>query len=362
MPKKYKRKIFYLGGFDPRGSRYYYKLYKSELGKYSEISGVDVEVEGTPKATDYELSWNIKNKTEKIEIDYTFLKWEDIIKDYWERNPIKIFLQALKTYFYILFFARWGKIFTLPLNPIITLAYPILTPISLILLNFLIIFWVVFGNINWLGMAVLILSAMFLFHIIISKIKSLWLLRFYNFNFSVFNNEDIKLNQRLSIFADLISKDLKSGEYSDVTFVSHSNGSILALPTMNKIAKNLNGKIPSNFKLLTLGQCTPLALCYGKAEKFHNDLKEISEVSFNWEDISYPPDGACYPKTNPFELMELEHKVKFSSISPQFFKYYDSNKYKKILKNKFLLHFQYIICADKISDKNYFKISTQKGL
>ena len=41
--QKFKRKVFYLGGFDPRGVRFYHQLYRDQAARYTALTGEAVE-------------------------------------------------------------------------------------------------------------------------------------------------------------------------------------------------------------------------------------------------------------------------------------------------------------------------------
>ena len=42
--EKFKRKVFYLGGFDPRGVSFHHQMYREQAAQYARLSGERVEV------------------------------------------------------------------------------------------------------------------------------------------------------------------------------------------------------------------------------------------------------------------------------------------------------------------------------
>ena len=58
--------------------------------------------------------------------------------------------------------------------------------------------------------------------------------------------------------------------------------------------------------------------------------------------------------SNP--LAPLVDKKDILLKSPRFHKSYTTKKYNKIKRDKFLLHFEYLRCGDKINDNSYFQM------
>ena len=44
--EKFKRKVFYLGGFDPRGVRFYHQLYREQAARYAALTSEAIEISG----------------------------------------------------------------------------------------------------------------------------------------------------------------------------------------------------------------------------------------------------------------------------------------------------------------------------
>ena len=354
-----KRKIFYISGFDPRGLRYYREQLKTAIEKFLPLAGEDITISSGDKAQYTDII--LKNKTQDTHNDYFFLKWDDIVRQNWEKNPIKLALQTLKTYFLYIFNIQWF----LPLSkgPVITLFYPIVSLILIwggifLLLRMLGGYFIPnipFLNIIYLGMA-FIPAAYILEHI-----KSLWLLRFFIFNCKAFHTDNTLLDKRLEEFKEIILHSLNDKSYDEVMIIAHSNGSIVMIPLLEQIFKNTPQEMQHKLSILTLGQCLPLATYYKRAYRLRNSLHYLAQQNFIWHDITSPADGVCFALHDIFMPIPKPHHAKSALMTPQFHKYYTPENYKILRKNKFLLHFKYLETADKPSPYNFIKLITSSS-
>ena len=95
---QFRRKILYLGGFDPRGVRFYYQLLKDQLERYTALTGHAVTVSPRRNATKLRTDWTVRNETADVTTDYSFLRWEDIVRNNWIHSPTRLALRATRTY------------------------------------------------------------------------------------------------------------------------------------------------------------------------------------------------------------------------------------------------------------------------
>ena len=110
-----KRETFYLGGYDPRGARYYYNLYKNEIS--SSRNNIEFNVWSRKKENTHIKSIFIEAKsidnTLKTETNYYFLEWDDIIRKTWSPHILIFIMQFftyLKTYVFSKFILKTFKL------------------------------------------------------------------------------------------------------------------------------------------------------------------------------------------------------------------------------------------------------------
>ncbi|MFM7311925.1 MAG: hypothetical protein ACKO0M_01950, partial [Cyanobium sp.] len=94
------RKIYFLSGFDPRGSSFYYRLFVEQLKAYAAHSGRQLRVGRRRGQQDPLLSsWQVHEQGRTV-LEVCFLHWDDIVREHWPASPWVIAGQALR-------FAGW---------------------------------------------------------------------------------------------------------------------------------------------------------------------------------------------------------------------------------------------------------------
>ncbi len=347
-----KRKIFYLSGYDPRGIRFYYQNLKLALEKFCQRDSLTINLSKKEKISNLQTQCMFQNKTHNVTTEYCFLHWDDIIKQSWIKSFRDLFMIGLKTYTDIFSHLSWKRTVQLPHAPIITLFYPFLTLILFPLIMTCI--GMAFYN-NFMMPFVYFIVASLVWIYYLPRLNSIWLLRFFIFNNSNFVHYNLDYDTRAKAFADMITHSFAQ-DYDEILLIAHSNGSIASMPILNYLHD-----MPAHFKVVTLGHCTPLITMNTASKAYIDIVKKVSQKKFQWFDIGFPPDGACYAKTNPFHSYDYNNEVidvDFKSVSPQFFKYYTIENYKSLCKDKFKLHFSYLCTHDKKSPFEFIDILT----
>jgi|GEM_PF-7124763 len=345
-----KRKIFYLSGYDPRGIRFYYQTLKTALEKFCTRDKKNITLSSREKKSALETHATLYHNDADVQTDYCFLHWDDIIKKSWIRSNYTLFGQGLKSYAVIFWYSSWKKALKMPRLPLACLLYPFLSLVTFPLITSIIatLIYHQYG----LPFIYPIISSLIWIQFL-PKLNSNWLLRFFIFNEQKFMNYSAEYDKRAKEFSDIISKSFH-GDYDEIILIAHSNGSIATMPILNYL-----NTVPDHFKILTLGHCTPLINMNEHSQEYINITHKVSQRPFKWFDIGFPPDGACYAKTNPLITYKQNQKTintQFKPISAQFFKYYSSKTYNALRKNKFDLHFSYLVTHDKKSDTEFINI------
>ncbi len=355
----FKRKIFYMGGFDPRGVRHYHALYRQSAARWSERTGVPLAVSNRKTASPARADWTIENAVDGTTTSYSFLRWEDLVRRAWIKSPVRLGLRALRTYGGLLRHADLHIIRTVPSGPVKTLFYPpvfsVLLPLLIGIVPFLLgLVWLPW----WAALAIGAVLGVAGATPLLKKLHTPWLLRFFIFNAETGGGDaDPPMVARLDAFATQILAELDGGpnqeEWDEVLLVTHSNGSILAVPLMERILAARGGTMPANFALVTLGQSIPLILCRGDAKGFKERLRAVGRGDFRWFDIGSPPDGAGFYGVNPMALIGAETRPALVHLNPRFYKFYDPENYHSGLANKYDIHFDYLRVGDRVSPLDY---------
>jgi len=357
--EKFKRKVFYLGGFDPRGVRFYHQLYREQAEAYSRLSGEEVEVSARRTGPASSALWTVTNHSAEVETDYEFLRWEDLVGKVWIRNPLTLAWRSIATYSAHARHMQFLRMRKLRPGPVITILYPpllaILIPLALtlipaLLLSLLMPFWAA----ALIGGAVgALLSGRLLNKLIVP-----WLLRFMYYNHSVAaHGPGPEMDARLDQFAARIVEEM-DGPYDEVIFASHSNGTIYAMSVLRRIME-LRGdrQLPHRFIVLTLGQVVPVIALRKDARWYQQDLKALDDKHFRLVDFSAPPDGAAYYDVHPIRLVSDRCAARVDLLSPRFHLFYDPENYHSGWSNKYEAHFDYLRVGDRLSPVDYLSLT-----
>lgn len=357
--QKFKRKVFYLGGFDPRGVRFYHQLYREQAERYARLSGEQVEVSARRSGPASSAIWTITNHSAGVETDYEFLRWEDLVGKVWIRNPLLLAWRSVATYFAHARHMQFLRMRKLRPGPVITILYPpllaILIPLALtlipaLLLSFLMPFWA--AALIGIGISMLLSGRL------LNKLIVPWLLRFMYYNHSVAaRGPGEEMNARLDQFAARIAQEM-DGPWDEVIFASHSNGTIYAMSVLRRILELREGKpLPDHFTALTLGQVVPVVALRKDARWYHADLKALDEGQFRLVDLSAPPDGAAYYDVHPIRLVSDRCAARVDLLSPRFHLFYDPENYHSGWSNKYEAHFDYLRVGDRLSPVDYVSLT-----
>jgi hypothetical protein len=355
----FKRKIFYLSGFDPRGARFYHQLYTEQADIYSRNSGHSVTVGNRERAEKGNNRWAISDESADAQTEMLFLGWDDVIRAHWVKNPMRLLARSLTSYWRFTRGMDWAQTWRFPRGSLIAFYYPGASAILLPLL-FGLILWLGFGlllDFPW-DIAAAIVTAIGVAAIIVRKIESFWLLRFIIFNDSLASGKpDAAIEQRLDEMAATINAALTEPN-DELLFITHSNGSIMAVPIMARLLAMNGGKMPPNFALMTLGSCIPLIGCRRDSTRFHAQLETLAKGDFVWLDLGSITDGACIALIDPCGSCATDARPALHILSPRWFKYCDPATYDARRRNKYEVHFEYLRTFERISPLDYIGVTS----
>ncbi|WP_188063159.1 hypothetical protein [Sphingobium sp. KCTC 72723] len=359
--QKFKRKVFYLGGFDPRGVRFYHQLYREQAARYHALTGEDVTVGGRragPAGAVVSTQWDVVNETAGVAVDYEYLRWEDLIAKVWIRNPLPLALRAARAYCGHARFMQFGRMRRLRSGPVITILYPpafaVLIPLLLalipaLLLSLILPFWV--GALVGIGISALLSGRL------LAKLVVPWLLRFMTYHGALAaQGPGAELDARLDQFAARIAAEL-DGDWDEVQIVTHSAGTILGMSILRRVFALRNAPMPNHAVMVGMGQVVPVIGLRRDAGWYHADLAALADKAFRYVDISSPPDGAAYYNVNPLRLVADSHAARVDMLSPRFHLFYQPENYHGGWSNKYEAHFDYLRVGDRLSPLDFISLT-----
>jgi len=363
-----KRETFYLAGYDPRGARYYYNLYKKEAVLQSEVNGMNIDISSRERTEKHIQSWKIESETggHTTHTNYHFLEWDDIIRTGWKKSFLSFFIDFMfyfKTYILAGRFIKYSKVSP---RQMIGIFFPTVYLLLAFILSLALgygIFTFIEGTLGVMIGAIVAYGIVYFLFVLGNKLALFWLLRIFVFSGRyVFEDMNV-LDKRLEILSSHLAKVIecaKENKIDEILFVSHSVGTILTIPLLEKTLKKV--KIPTGTKIsiLTLGECIPLVSGIDKASTYKNQMAFLaSSEDLFWLDYTTVIDGACFPSLNYFTDagILIKNEESFHFLSPRFHTLFLRQRYDKLRLNKYLTHFIYLMSTDISGGYDYFKIT-----
>ena len=385
-----RRHVFFIAGFDPKRPRYYHALYRSQARKQAAVSGLRLQVatdRGEPWA--HGSSWSVQVEPpadapgDAVHTDYEMLCWDDIVRSHWADSAWRVWVDGLKT---VLFGLRDGavqRMYRLYRPPV----YATLFPLVALLLSALLatglgaaLGWVLARHAAWpaaaawgsgaaAALALTLLAAQ-----AVHRIHFTWLLRLVRFTHLQCTGRVPEIEARLDAFAERIQAVLQPAEGdtapNEVLVVGHSVGATLAIGVLARLLDRQAaaaeaagpGAAPSPRLpvLLSLGHCLPLMTSLSPAARERQELARVAHSPIEWLDVSAPIDWAAFPAVDPVTGAGLPAAPPGwhpRLVSPRFHQLFGPAAYAQLKRNRFQVHLQYLMAAERPGRYDYFAIT-----
>ena len=370
-----KRCVFYVSGFDPKGSGHYHALYRDECARQSLLDGQCIDVGARHRQPSGNAAWAIHAKygDQQVQIHYEFMRWDDIVRRHWPKTTLALWASVVATTIFNVRHGTWWKMFRLSWPPAVALMAPFLLVCAMVLGIPLMAFssaWCVIKALGNLGLGVasgyaVAYGLWVVAQWLQARYSMYWMMRSYAFTAKQAKSELPDLEDRLDELARALVKRVEAQQDDEVLVVGHSSGSIMAVSIVARAlqaAPHLLQQGRPKVALLTLAQSIPLLGLLPMANKFRAEMQTLADADgLTWVDFSAPSDGCCFALTDPFEACAIvgsrQRGVDFKILNPRFANLFDATTYASLKRNKLLLHFQYLRAAQIPGDYNYFAIT-----
>ena len=96
-PRAFRRIVFHLSGFDPRGAAFTHKSCVDETQAWSQASGYAVETGARQSHGTVGDSWPITAHlpSGRVETDFHFMRWDDVVRRNWERRRWRVVMRIV---------------------------------------------------------------------------------------------------------------------------------------------------------------------------------------------------------------------------------------------------------------------------
>ena len=363
--RPFRRRVFYIPGYDPFHPRRYRELYRTEAAAQAGISGYDLTL--TPKTTAGPYGWHVNARIggAAAVADVEVLVWADLVKSSMTRGIWGTYGQMLRTAWIYIGSGALFALMRLRKGPMIAALYPVVFLLGQLALALLAGWGVgrLVGQAHWALGAVaggaMVWALLDLFRRWDNKVFAYYLMHDYAYSAQFGGANPPELEVRMAAFRVQIGAALAAG-YDEVLVVGHSSGAHLAVSILADLIRGgVQTGVPLGF--LSLGQVVPMVSFLPKAGRLRADLAYICQrAEVTWVDVTAPGDGCAFALCDPVcvtGVAPATGKRWPLVVSAAFTQSLSAERWKALRWRFFRLHFQYLCAFDRPRDYDYFQIT-----
>ncbi|MDQ2065044.1 hypothetical protein Q9295_01550 [Xinfangfangia sp. CPCC 101601] len=371
--EQFRRRVFYIPGYDPFHPRRYRELYRKEGADQARLSGYELKL--TPLSGTGSYSWRSESVIEgrQTRAEISVLVWSDIVKRSMSETIPATYLQLLRTAWAYIGSGALFRLMRLRKGPMIAALYPIV----FLLLQLALAVGLAWGigavlahfshwSFGIAAAAVTLWAVLRWFRAKDNKAFAWYLMHDYAFSAQNGGANPPELEARMAEFRAQISAALAQ-DCDEVLVVGHSSGAHLAISILADLLRVAGPQgLPTRPRLsfLSLGQVVPMVSFLPKAQRLRRDLRDLSTASqITWVDVTAPGDGCAFALCDPVAVsgMAPEGKLWPLVLSAAFSQTLSSAKQAELKRRYFRLHFQYLCAFDALpgtqGDYDYFAVT-----
>lgn len=367
-----KKRVYYLSGFDPRGARFYHRLYKEEAKNSATLSGAEITVGKRTILNKLVCQWKIDAVWNGAEhsTDYRFLTWDDVIKQFWVSNIGVLIFKSIPMYWSHIQCRLFAKFRQAARGPYICSIYPavfvsiaaIATALMAVLVSLLANFLFNYVLLNAVLAIATTYFMMKFFNNLGEKLNVWWILQTYFF-ISQWGEKPLpNIEQRNNEFAEQIIQDQLESPADEILLVGHCVGTMMAIAVIDNIINRQHAALKGKLSIITLGQCMCYLSYIPTALHFRASLQNVvNNETFPWVNFGARADPLCFEQVSPAVAdgvhITCQHRPCNVTVKPYLM--FTPEKYANLKKNKLRVHFQYLMSADIKTDYDYFELTAQ---
>lgn len=357
--RPFRRRVFYIPGYDPFPPRRYRELYRREAARQAAICGYRLAVAGAGGQ-----GWRVDARIEgrEVEAGFEVLVWSDLVRGSMRQGIVATYAQLARTAWIYL---RTGTLFRLARlrrGPTIAALYPFLVLIAELALALGVAAaagWLaarVAGPAGWLVAPPLLWAALRVARRADGRIYAWYLIHDYAYGARDRGAYPPELAARLDDWRDRVAAALAS-DADEVLVVGHSTGAHLAVSVLAGLPR-----VPCDrtLGLLTLGQVVPMIAFLPEATRLRGDLARLSRRDdLTWVDVTAPGDGCAYALCDPVAVTGVAPADQRWPlvVSAAFSQTMGNADWQRLRRHWFRLHFQYLCAFAQPGAYDYFRIT-----
>ena len=368
------RHIIYVQGYDPRGLAQYYRMFRTELRKFSGLYNVCATL-GRPRETcgGEIASWKIETKADgwHARTDYDFLRFEDFIQRDLAQPVWHTVLLAVRIYWQLVFAGTIARFWRASWRFATFITYPHL----LLLLEAIVSGGIAYSFAKALGAIgvpdlVGIAATLPAFVAVLgatlkyteSRTYLLYVLSDTIWTWQFSHRARPEWDCRLDRFAQHLVKTVRESAADEIVIVGHSSGSFLATDILAR-ALRLDpdlGRYGPRIGLLTIGGNFPIIGFHAASQPFRDDLRMLAaEPSIDWIDCQSRKDVMNFFAFDPIEGHGIDVGAARCNprIVPVRFRDIILRKHYNAFRWKFFrVHFQFVMANERPNAYDFFMI------
>lgn len=368
------RHIIYIQGYDPRGLAQYYRMFRTELRKFSRLYQVQAIISRPKVAADDEIaSWTIDTQAEdwQTRTSYDFLRFEDFIQQDLAAPIWRTVLQAVWIYWRLVFsgtIARFAKA-NWRFSTFIT--YPHLMLLAEAIGAGCIAF-VFEKGLSAIGIPVpiSIAAALAIFVGLLGAALKytenatyvLYLLSDTIWTWQFSHRQRPEWDRRIDRFAEHLVRVAKSSDADEIVIVGHSSGSFLSTEMLAR-ALELDpalGRHGPRIVLLTLGGNFPIVGYHKASKPFRDHLRRLAtEPSIDWFDCQARKDVMNFYEFDPIANHGIDVGASRRNPKMVMVRFRDvirPEHYNRFRWQFFRVHFQFVMANEVPNAYDFFMI------
>ena len=351
------KRVYFLSGFDPRGSSFYYRLFVEQLQRYAGWTGRALSVSRRRGQKDPLVSsWQVveagsaSDATADVKLEVCFLHWDDIARQNWPKNPFRLIWDGVGMYAWYLFgggvvqIARWSPFSALcGLWPLMFFTFWVALMLAAAL-----------AVAHWLSpwLAPVVAAALVVLAWRLAELQGVvWLWRSIRFTHLLGRARDTALRQRMAELAERVVAIERSAPAERIQLVGHSSGSFVMAMLAAQLRRHpaFATELAPRLSLMSLGQNLANLAVHKGAVAFHDDLRSLAVVPrIPWRDITSRDDFLCFAAVDPYRSCRLSieppayPQLELMQLAPRL----GLQQPWELLFHQFPLHFQYLQTAE----------------
>ena len=360
----YRRRLFFIGGFDPRGPRAIHRIWKQEAPKQAQVSGGKIEVGPLSRLDDLRVSCvvQVERHGARARTEVILLKWDDLVRKWWRRGSWSM-MACLPACVFTLWRSGVYRLARQRARPMFLslMLPPVVLGLMLVVLAVLVGLAALAG---W-GMALVALAGgislmPLIWQAVDRRLGLSWLTQCVYYMGYGGSRELEDRRERGEVFARDLIQALDSADVDEVAVVGFSlgaNEAIRALGLALEQRPNL-GQGRVKLSLILMGQlCAPYGQIGGDISFATARQKVAQAKAIKIINVTSASDPASACTLSPLEGLEGVDEGRVVNRRPRFHKLLTPERFAAIRRDPLAFHFQYLHATDVAGDYDWFGLT-----